>query len=251
MKKNLGFCLLLANAAFAAQTIQVHVRLPDNSPSAELLLVVNDIDTGRMTPYLMPLSPGQNLQTFNVEGNHYSITQWKIQAPNLQFIPCAASQQVDNHSLTVDINGKIAQGGLSCISREVTTIPQLYTPTATAPTAAITTPNAPAATTDPKAGYAEIAKYLTALSSNCTPGEFHAKFETQVIDYTILGKKSGKCNVSIDVNNAKKPLLCPFTDNDIALLGSPAEIQRYKDGTPESAASSLNTRIMNARCKPI
>lgn len=247
MKKILVLGLLFTNTIFAAQTIQVNVRLAENSPAAELLFVVNDIDTGKMTPYMMPLSPGQNLQVFHVEGDHYSITQWQIQAPNLQFTPCAPNPRIDNHSLTVEMNGKIVAGGLRCIAREVASIPQLYTPIENKTAPVITTPSAP--TSDSKNGYAEIAKYLTALSADCSPGEFHAKFETQEIKYTILGKKGGACSVSIDVNHTKKPLLCAFTNNDIALLSSPAEIQRYKDGTPETSANSLNTRIMNARCK--
>ncbi len=252
MKKNFIFSLLLAaNTNFAAQTIQIHAQLPPESPAAVLLLVINDIDQGKKTPYLMPLTPGQTLQTFQVEGNHYQIIQWTIQAPNLTFSPCTPTQSIDSRSLIVNIIGKIAPNGLTCRLREVAAIPQLA---AIEPTASVAAGATPAATTDKKSGNQEIAAYLTALSKPCEKGTFQANFETQTVTYKILGMNAENCDVSINYNKLP-PLLCHLNNNDIALLASPTEINNYKNGNAEhsenseNSENSLSARIMKARCQ--
>ena len=237
--------VLLTNTGFAKQTVQVYVQLPSESPSAALLLVIYDIDKGKKSPYFMPLTPGQTLQTFQVEGNHFQIIEWTIQAPNLTFTPCAPTSIIDNHSLIVNIMGKIAANGLHCASREVAVIPQLTTaptPVASAPISSET------AVIDPKAGKKTIAEYLTALSKQCQKGQFNAAFDSQTVTYKILGMKDGKCDVTIGTNKLP-PMQCHFTQNDIALLASPAAIESYSNGTAEYSENSLDARIMKARCK--
>lgn len=243
MKKILGFFFLFAiSTTFAAQTIQIHSQLPAESPSAALLLVIYDIDQGKKTPYFMNLTPGQTLQTFHVEGNHFQILQWTIQAPNLEFSPCSPTPVIDNHSLIVNIIGEIKPNGLRCALREVAVIPQLSIPTAA--TASV----APVANVDSDSGKKAIASYLTALSKECQKGKFQANLESQTVTYSILGMNAGKCDVTIGTNKLP-PLLCHFNKNDIALLASPTEIENYQLGTAAYSENSLSARIMKARCK--
>ena len=246
MKKILALSFMLAaNISFAAQTIQVHTQLPPESPSAALLIVIYDIDLGKKTPYFMNLSPGQTLQTFHVEGNHFQILQWEIQAPNLKFSPCAPTDIVNNHSLVVNMIGEIKSNGLRCALREVAVIPQLSTP---APTPIATSSITPVIAFDPNSGKKAIASYLTALGKDCQKGKFVADFESQSVTYTILGMNADHCDVTIGTNQLP-PLTCSFNQNDIALLASPTEIEGYKLGTAEYSENSLSARIMKARCK--
>ena len=246
MKKFVLFNFLLTtHIVFAAQTIQIHAQLPPESPAAALLVVINDLDQGKSTPYLMPLAPGQTLQTFQVEGNHYQIIQWTIQAPNLAFSPCAPTQSIDNRSLIVTLTGKIVPGNLKCALREVAAIPQLA---AYVPTTSVAPSVTPAASTDKKSADKEIAAYLTALSKPCEKGTFQASFETQTVTYNILGMNAGNCDVSIRYNKLP-PVSCHLNNNDIALLTSPTEINSYINGTAEHSENSLSARIMKARCQ--
>lgn len=237
--------LFLTHTVFSAQTIQIYSQLPTESPSAALLIVIYDIDQDKKTPYFMNLTPGQTLQTFHVEGNHFQILQWGIQAPNLTFAPCAPTQIIDNHSLIVNIIGKIEANGLRCALREVAVIPQLSAP---APNATSISKITPALAIDPNAGKKTIANYLTALGNNCQKGTFIADFETQSVTYTILGMNAGHCDVTIGTNQLP-PLTCHFNANDIALLASPMEIEGYSLGTTEYSENSLSARIMKARCQ--
>lgn len=246
MKKIISLSILLAiNTAFSAQTLQIHSQLPAESPSAALFIVVYDLDQNKKTPYFMDLKPGQTLQTFHVEGNHFQISQWEIQAPNSKFSPCAPTAMVNNHSLLVDLIGKIEANQLQCHLREVAVIPQLSTST---PVAVSTSNAAPAITIDPNVGKKTIANYLTALGKSCQKGTFIADFDSQSVTYTILGMNAGHCDVSIGTNKLP-PLLCHFNQNDIALLASPTEIESYQQGTAEYSENSLNARIMKARCQ--
>ncbi len=248
MKKIVALSFILAaNTGFAAQTIQIHSQLPAESPSAAMLIVIYDIDLGKKSPYFMTLSPGQTLQTFHVEGNHFQIIQWEIQAPNLKFSPCAPTEIVNNHSLIVNMIGKIEAHGLHCALREVAVIPQLSTP---APTPTAASSITPAIAADPNAGKKAIASYLTALGKDCQKGKFIADFESQSVTYTILGMNAGHCDVTIGTNQLP-PLTCSFNQNDIALLASPTDIENYKLGTAEYSENSLSARIMKARCKAI
>ena len=246
MKKILSLSFLLAaSTSFAAQTIQIHSQLPAESPSAALLIVIYDIDQGKKTPYFMNLTPGQTLQTFHVDGNHFQIIQWEIQAPNLKFALCAPTQVIDNHSLVVNILGKLEANGLHCALREVAVIPQLSTPTPSA----VSTPNVALATAiDPNVGKKAIANYLTALGKGCQKGTFIADFDAQSVTYTILGMNADHCDVTIGTNQLP-PLTCHFNQNDIALLASPMEIENYSLGTAEYSENSLSARIMKARCQ--
>lgn len=241
--KKIFFLFFIINATYAAQSIQIHAQLPDNSPTAELLFIVDDSDTGRKTPASMSLRAGQNLQTFQVAGDHYQLIPVKLQGPNIQFTPCVPTQVISNHSLIVTITGTIAPNQLACAYRETTTLPQLYTPIAK-PSAPIT----PTAVADPNAGKKVIADYLTALSKNCQKGKFIADFDSQSVTYNILGMNAGHCNVTVGTNQLP-PLTCSFNQNDIALLASPTEIESYKMGTAEYSDTSLSARIMKARCK--
>ena len=246
MKKIVALSFLLAShSLFAAQTIQIHSQLPAESPSAALLLVIYDIDQGRKTPYFMNLTPGQTLQTFHIDGNHFQILQWEIQAPNLKFSPCAPTQVINNQSLIVNMMGKIESNGLHCALREVAIIPQLSTPTPVTTSSPTITA---AVTVDPNAGNKVIANYLTALGKSCQKGTFIADFESQTVTYTILGMNADHCAVTIGTNKLP-PLTCNFNQNDIALLASPTEIDGYTQGTAKYSENSLSARIMKARCK--
>lgn len=236
--------LLLTTTAFSAQTIQIHTQLPAESPTAALILVVYDIDQDKKTPYFMNLTPGQTLETFYVEGNHFQIIQSEIQAPNVTFSPCAPTETIDNQSLIVNMVGSIKPDDLRCAFRKVAVIPQLSTP---APIKTTTPTIKSAAAVDPNAGSKTIANYLTALQ-NCKKGTFIADFDTQSVTYTILGMTTGHCDVTISTNQSI-PLTCRFNQNDIALLTSSSEIQSYQEGTAVYSENSLNARIMKARCK--
>lgn len=252
MKKIIFYILssfLLINNLYAAQNIQISATIASPSPAAQLFFIVDDPDVGKKTPYVMSLKPGQNFQMFSVEGNHYQIIQWSIQAPNLNFTICEPSELIDNQSLVITINGQIAENNLRCTSRKTAALIQLASAKSTPVTANPSEVTQSSSNDHSKTGYASIANYLTALNK-CKKGDFHADFETQKIDYAILGAKSGVCDVAITTGNMK-PLLCHFTDNDIALLASPTVIQQYTNGVVDSSPNSLNTRIMNARCKSI
>lgn len=237
--------LLILNTGFSAQTLQVNTQLSQDSDSAALLLVIYDLDQGKKTPYFMNLSPGKALQTFSIEGDHFQILQWEIQAPHLKFSPCAPSDVINHHSLIVSLYGKIEAQGLHCTSHEVAMLPQLATPT---PTVSSSPQTAHAVDSDPNAGNKAIANYLTALSKNCQKGKFIADFEAETVTYNILGMKEGHCDVSIGTNQLP-PVQCAFNQNDIALLASPTEIESYRSGTSQYSDNSLSARIMKARCK--
>ncbi len=237
--------LILLRASYASQSIQIHAQLPDNSPNSEFLLIIDDIDQGTKTPVQINLHAGQNLQTFSVHGEHYQVVPATIQAPNVQFTPCAPSSLIDHRSLIITITGKIEPEALQCTYREIATLPQLYTPVNRASEAMNVAPTK----NDVKTGYAEMAKYLTSLSNHCEAGKFHAGFETQFVDYTILGIKNGVCEVSISANASQKPLICHFNTNDIALIAAPSRISEVAQGQVSYSPNDLSTRIMKARCK--
>jgi hypothetical protein len=247
MKKNILISgLLLSNTLYAAQNIQISATIDSLSPRAELIFTIDDFDVGKKTPYIMSLKPGQNFQMFSVEGDHYQITQWSIQAPHLNFMACASTEVLNNHSLIVNIIGKIEPNGLTCRLREVAVIPQLsMTP---APIPASTSSITLAMPADKNAANKTIANYLTALSKNCQKGTFIADFDTQSVTYKILGMNANHCDVTIG-SNQLAPLTCRFNQNDIALLASPTEIGNYQQGTTAYSENSLSARIMKARCQ--
>lgn len=240
MKKILLILACAINTVYAAQSIQIIAYLPADSSDANLMLIIDDIDSGTTTPASMYLHSGNNLQTFQVKGDHYQIIPVKLSAPNIQFTPCSTSPIIDHHSLIMTITGKISSDTFKCTYRQTTTLPQLYAPVSPKIVAA------PAHSAN--TGQAEIAKYLTNLSQGCQQGIFNAKFSEQKAEYDILGMKSGACEVSISTSDNKKPLLCQFTPEDIMYMASPEKISQAQAGQAKYSPGDLSVQIMKTRC---
>jgi hypothetical protein len=246
--KKLLMLIFFLNIAHASQTIQIQAHLPNNSPDANFLFIIDDSDTGTKTAASMYLHAGQNLATFSVSGDHYQVIPATLQAPNMQFTPCIPTSLISNHSLIVTITGEIAPNQLTCAYRETAMLPQLYTPVAAAVAPAANNLTATTMTSEPKAAPLEMANYLTALSQDCKQGDFHMNYVTAKADYIILGMKSGACEVSIETSATDKSLLCHFTPSDIALMASPSRIAQAQQGNTQYSANDLTANIMKARC---
>ncbi len=239
---NLLILFSLVNVAYATQTIQIAAHLPPDSSDGNLMLIIDDIDSGIKTPVSIYLHAGQNLQTFQIQGDHYQIIPVKMVAPNQSFVPCSPTAIIDHHSLIITITGKILPNDINCAYRETTTLPQLYTPTV------VTTPSTTPLNSTAKSGQTEMAKYLTSLSQDCKEGIFHTTTGAQKTEYNILGLKSGACEVSISTDEKQKPLLCQFSPEDVMYMASPEKISQAEAKQLVYSPSDLSARIMQARC---
>lgn len=248
-RKILSFILisLVSHLAYSGQVIQIAATLAMDSSDANLMLMIDDLDSGVKTPLSMYLHAGNNLQTFTVSGDHYQLIPIKLLAPLQEFVPCPPSAIIDHHALIMTISGKIAANQLNCSYRETPSLGQLYPSTqrsSSTLSASAALSQAPLSSQKTNA----MADYLRALSENCSQGDFEIPFAQQKVEYTILGLKSGHCDVTISTGEEKAPLLCRFTADDLAMMASPKRIADANQGLLSYSENDLSAQIMKARC---
>ena len=242
---------------FAGQKIQLSGQFSSIANKPSITLIIHDEDTGAVSPVLIDLTETSLFKEVNLIGDHYKIIEFSIQYNGGSYNNlCDVGQSVDNMATIISLNGAVGvdQQVPYCSVRYAAIIPS---PQAIVPEVAVSSPKnnlpegsatgteKPAASDENQQGYKEIAKYLTALSNNCSSGNYVADINTNVVTYAIQGRKNADCEVQIAVGKGK-PLHCLLNQDDIAVIASKDQIDALNSGKPSASKAAAN--IMAQRC---
>lgn len=244
----------------ATQAIQLVVQLQELSGNPTYWMVVQNVDTGEVTPFMYPLNQANDEHLFETTGSNYKILALQIQSQTGVSTPCQLDQKiVENEATRVIISGSLTQTAqLSCNYSYVPALPlnqvtaqeKPSTPVqALAPVEQAAASDTVAPNVNPNNEYGTIINYLEGLKS-CKASTYNADINKQNITYNIKGQTTNGCMVDINIKGVtKEPVICHFSKKDVALLTSDKQIGMYQSGKINLDANSVVTKVMSEACK--
>lgn len=233
----LAFVALWFIASGYAQqsSVQLESSVTGIGDEASVVFIVKSLDSGQVLPVLYPLSNEGVFQRFDITGSDFQLKNFSIQSQTGTISPCTIDNTIiSKKSLIINLSGVFPK--VQCSLRQVAVMPQTVVKKAQAQQAEAQAPANP---------YQAVADYLTALQS-CQPGRFSTVLDDNAITYEIAGTQNHFCQVNLFVNQAKDPVQCSLSAEDIAVIAAQKNIDAYAAGKP--ARSALTTQIMDRSC---